>query len=117
MRAMSEKIKKKTPEQKEQAPSEMEMLLPWHATGILNARDARCLDRALAGDLELARQYAAIRQECAEIIRLNEHLGAPPPRVMQKLFAAIDGEMSRHRPIGLPSKNSGQKKQKKSPPI
>jgi anti-sigma factor RsiW len=76
----------------EQEPSEMEMLLPWHAAGTLNARDARRVDEALARDPELARQYAAIREEYAETIDLNEGLGAPSARAMQKLFAAIDAE-------------------------
>jgi anti-sigma factor RsiW len=76
----------------EQDPSEIEMLLPWHAAGTLNSRDARRVDEALAGDPELARQYAAIREECAETIDLNESLGAPSARAMRKLFAAIDAE-------------------------
>jgi len=76
----------------DQEPSEIEMLLPFHAAGTLNARDARRVDEALAGDPELARQYAVIREEYAETIHLNESLGAPSARAMQKLFAAIDGE-------------------------
>src|SRR5882724_7968077 len=79
----------------EQAPSEIEMLLPWHAAGTLNARDARLVDDALARDPELARQYAVIREEYAETIGLNESLGAPSARAMHKLFAAIDGEPAR----------------------
>jgi hypothetical protein len=68
------------------------MLLPWHAAGTLNARDARRVEEALARDPELARQYAVIREEYAETIHLNESLGAPSARAMQKLFAAIDAE-------------------------
>jgi anti-sigma factor RsiW len=79
----------------EQEPGELEMLLPWHAAGTLNARDARRIDEALARDPELARQYAAIREEYAETIDLNESLGAPSARAMQKLFAAIDAEPAR----------------------
>ena len=71
------------------------MLLPWHAAGTLNARDARRVDEALARDPELARQYAVIREEYAETIDLNESLGAPSARAMQKLFAAIDAEPER----------------------
>src|SRR6266496_4527766 len=82
----------------EQEPSEIEMLLPWHAAGTLNARDARRVEEALARDPELARQYAVIREEYAETIHLNESLGAPSVRAMQKLFAAIDGE-----PVRKPS--------------
>ena len=79
----------------EQEPSEIEMLLPWHAAGTLNARDARRVEEALARDPELARQYAVIREEYAETIDLNESLGAPSARAMQKLFAAIDAEPAR----------------------
>ena len=82
----------------DQEPSEIEMLLPWHAAGTLNARDARRVEEALARDPELARQYAVIREEYAETIHLNESLGAPSARAMQKLFAAIDGE-----PVRKPS--------------
>lgn len=76
-------------------PSEIEMLLPFHAAGTLSARDARRVEDALASDAELARQYAVIREEYAETISLNESLGAPSMRAMQKLFAAIDGEPER----------------------
>ena len=82
----------------EQDPSEMEMLLPWYAAGTLNARDARRVEEALARDPELARQYAVIREEYAETIHLNESLGAPSVRAMQKLFVAIDAE-----PVRKPS--------------
>jgi hypothetical protein len=82
----------------DQEPSEIEMLLPFHAAGTLSARDARRVDEALASDPDLARQYAVIREEYAETIHLNESLGAPSARAMQKLFAAIDGE-----PVRKPS--------------
>ena len=82
-------------------PGEIEMLLPWHAAGTLNARDARRVEEALARDPELAKQYAVIREEYAETIHLNESLGAPSVRAMQKLFAAIDGE-----PVRKPSLTS-----------
>ena len=80
---------------REQEPGEIELLLPWHAAGTLNARDARKVDEALARDPELARQYAVIREEYTETIDLNESLGAPSGRAMQKLFAAIDAEPAR----------------------
>ena len=82
----------------EQEPSEIELLLPWYAAGTLNARDMRRVEEALAADADLARQYAEIQSEYAETIALNETLGAPSVRAMQKLFAAIDGE-----PVRKPS--------------
>jgi anti-sigma factor RsiW len=90
----------------EQEPSEIEMLLPWHAAGTLNARDARRVEEALARDPELAKQYAAIQQEYTETIDLNESLGAPSARAMQKLFAAIDGEPAR-KPSGSLNLSAG----------
>ncbi|MBR0798469.1 hypothetical protein JQ615_24075 [Bradyrhizobium jicamae] len=76
----------------DQQPGEIEMLLPWHAAGTLNSRDARRVEDALARDSALAIQYDVIREEFAETIHLNESLGAPSARAMQKLFAAIDAE-------------------------
>ena len=93
MMAMSKKLLEE--------PSEIEALLPWHAAGTLNARDARRVEEALARDPDLARQFAVIREEYAETIHLNESLGAPSARAMQKLFAAIDGE-----PVRKPSLTS-----------
>jgi anti-sigma factor RsiW len=83
----------------EQEPGDIEALLPWHAAGTLSARDTRRVEDALARDPSLARQYAAIQEEYAETIALNESLGAPSSRAMHKLFAAIDAEPAR-RPSG-----------------
>jgi len=83
---------------REPEPDEIELLLPWHAAGTLNPRDARRVDEALARDAGLARQYAVIREEYVETIVLNESLGAPSARAMHKLFEAIDSE-----PAGRPS--------------
>jgi hypothetical protein len=94
---------------REQEPGEIEMLLPWHAAGTLNARDSRRVDEALGRDPELARQYAVIREEYAESIHLNENLGAPSARAMQKLFAAIDAEPARkpHASLNLAARFTG----------
>jgi anti-sigma factor RsiW len=85
----------------DQEPSDVELLLPWHAAGTLNARDARRVEEALSGDTELARQYAVIREEYVETIHLNESLGAPSIRAMQKLFADIDQEPVRTAPTSV----------------
>jgi anti-sigma factor RsiW len=93
----------------EDEPSELELLLPWHAAGRLSARDARRVEEALALDPALARHYAVIREEYAETIALNESLGAPSGLAMQRLFAAIDAEPQR-RPratAGLAARLSG----------
>jgi hypothetical protein len=80
---------------KEPERHELEALLPWHATGTLNRRDSDRVERALEGDRELARRYDLVREELAETIHLNETLGAPSARAMEKLFAAIDAEEAR----------------------
>ena len=85
----------------EQEPSEIELLLPWHAAGTLNARDTRRVEDALARDPELARQFAVIQNEYAATIGLNESLGAPSARAMQKLLDAIDREPARAAPASL----------------
>lgn len=86
--------------QKEQeAPqSDIETLLPWHAAGTLSRRDAQRVDDALKRDPELARRYELVREELGETIHLNETLGAPSARAMEKLFAKIDAE-PRRKPV------------------
>src|SRR5215510_7090925 len=70
----------------------IERLLPWHAAGTLSRREADLVERALAGDTELAQRYDLVRQELAETIHLNKTLGSPSECTMEKLFAAIDAE-------------------------
>jgi hypothetical protein len=86
---------------KERERHEIESLLPWHAAGTLDRRDLERVERALAEDGELAQRYELVREELAETIRLNEGLGAPSARAMDKLFAAIDAEERRapRRPL------------------
>jgi hypothetical protein len=76
---------------------EIEELLPWHAAGTLSRRDAQRVDDALARDPELARRYELVREELGETVHLNESLGAPSGRALDKLMAAIDAEPSRAR--------------------
>jgi anti-sigma-K factor RskA len=77
---------------KEPERHEIEALLPWYAAGTLSRRDADRVEQALASDRELARRYDLVREELAETIHLNETLGAPSARAMEKLFAAIGAE-------------------------
>jgi anti-sigma-K factor RskA len=71
---------------------DIEALLPWHAAGTLSRRDSDRVEQALASDRELARRYELVREELNETIHLNETLGAPSARAMEKLFSAIDAE-------------------------
>jgi anti-sigma factor RsiW len=70
----------------------IEDLLPWHAAGTLSRRDTQRVEEALARDPELARRYELVREELAGTVELNETLGAPSARAMEKLFAKIDAE-------------------------
>jgi hypothetical protein len=80
----------------EEAPQgDVEALLPWHAAGTLSRRDAQRVEEALARDPELARRYDLVREELGETIHLNETLGAPSARAMEKLFTKIDAEPAR----------------------
>jgi hypothetical protein len=74
---------------------DIEALLPWHAAGTLEARDADLVRKAIAGDRQLARHFYVVREELNETILLNETLGAPSARAAEKLFTAIDAEPSR----------------------
>jgi len=80
---------------------ELETLLPWHAAGTLNRRDAERVEKALAADRELMRRFDLAREELNETIHLNESLGAPSARAMEKLFAAIDAEPVRRPKVSL----------------
>jgi len=76
---------------------DLEVLLPWHAAGTLSRRDAERLETALATDEDLSRQYAIVREELGETIHLNETLGAPSIRAMERLLCGIDAESNAGR--------------------
>ena len=80
----------------------IEELLPWHAAGTLERRDAERVEAALKRDPELARRFEMVRDELGATIQLNETLGAPSARAMTDLFAKIDAEPKRTpRALGL----------------
>jgi hypothetical protein len=72
--------------------NDLELLLPWHATGTLDRHDAERVERALAADRALLESFAFAREELAGTILLNESVGASSARMMEKLFAAIDAD-------------------------
>ncbi len=90
----------------ERERQEIEELLPWHAAGTLNRADAARVEDALAKDPALAKSYALVREELSSTIQLNESLGAPSARAMEKLFAKIDAEPARAH---TPSFNLGER--------
>jgi hypothetical protein len=71
---------------------EIQSLLAWHAAGTLSRRDAQKVEQALASDPDLASQYALVQEELVETIGVNESLGAPSARAMQKLMADIEAD-------------------------
>ena len=73
-------------------PTEVEALLPWYAAGTLRRRDRQRVEEALRSDPDLARHAELVREELAETIYLNESLGVPSARAMDRLMAAIDDE-------------------------
>jgi hypothetical protein len=76
---------------------EIEALLPWHAAGTLSRRDAQRVEAAIEEDRDLARQFELVREELSETIHLNETLGAPSARAMERLLAGIEAEGVRPR--------------------
>src|SRR5262249_35775398 len=82
---------------KETERREIEALLPWHAAGTLNRRDAQRVEAAIEQDRDLARQFELAREEMGETIHLNETLGAPSARAMEKLLAGIEAEPKRRQ--------------------
>ena len=82
-------------------PSEIELLLPWHAAGVLDDREARQVEAALASDPELARRYEWVREEFAQETYVSEAMGEPSTRDVDVLFAKIDAEPARRRPASI----------------
>jgi hypothetical protein len=76
---------------------DIEALLPWHAAGTLSRRDAQRVEAALKDDRDLARQFELVREELGETIHLNETLGAPSARAMERLLAGIEAEGAKGR--------------------
>ncbi len=85
----------------EQERRDIEDLLPWYAAGTLDRRDMRRVEDAIARDPALARKYESVLEELAGTVELNETLGGPSIRAMEKLFANIDAEPAR-RPVRTP---------------
>lgn len=69
---------------------EVEELLPFYANGRISAADRARVEAALANDAELAARLEIVREDMAETAILNEALGAPSPRVLDRLMAGIE---------------------------
>lgn len=75
--------------------AELELLLPFYATGRISAADKARVEAALAADAELALRLDIVRDDMAETTLLNESLGAPSPRVLDRLMAGVEAEPRR----------------------
>jgi hypothetical protein len=71
---------------------EIEALLPWHAAGTLDARDAKRVDEALARRPELGVSLAVVHEDRDETIAMNERLGAPGAAAWARVLAAAKAE-------------------------
>jgi hypothetical protein len=77
--------------------AELELLLPFHATGTLSNRDASCIERGLAAVPALAERYRQIQSERVEIVRLGDSLGNPSDRPLARLLATVTGSCASKR--------------------
>ncbi|MGI9410350.1 MAG: hypothetical protein ACR2OV_09780 [Hyphomicrobiaceae bacterium] len=71
---------------------EIEMLLPWYATGKLDAKDRDRVEHYLADHGDMRVQLEIIRDEQLETISANELLGAPVAGALDRLRTAVAAE-------------------------
>lgn len=71
---------------------DIEMLLPWYATGTLEPEEKARVDAYLADHPEVARQLDLVAEEMDQTIRVNEALGAPAPGALDRLMADVRAE-------------------------
>ena len=93
-------------------PDAIRALLPWYANGTLGAQDRRRVEEALARDTTLVAELAAIREEAAETIHLNETLGAPSSQAMHSVsIAAVGAAMGARGPAPTPRRESSRQEE------
>jgi anti-sigma factor RsiW len=68
---------------------EIEMLLPWYATGKLDASDRARVEGYLATHPEVARQLDLVRAEREEAVAGNEALGWPSAAATERLMVLL----------------------------
>jgi anti-sigma factor RsiW len=78
---------------------EIEMLLPWYATGQLGRADRERVESYLAGHPEMLRQLDLVRTERDETVAANESLGAPSAGAIDRLMAALPSTRGRRTPF------------------
>ncbi len=80
---------------KTEHPDAFEALLPWYATGRLNAQDRADVAAALEQREDLALQLRLIEEDREATIRLNQDLGSPGGPVWERIAATIGAEPRR----------------------
>jgi hypothetical protein len=78
-----------TAEEMERA--EIEMLLPWYATGRLSRADMATVESYLARNPQVARQLDLVRDEQEQTVAANEASGWPSAGALDRLMAALPG--------------------------
>jgi anti-sigma factor RsiW len=68
---------------------EIEKLLPWYVMGRLDDADAARVERCLARDPELEKQFRLIRDEHDQSLRGNEAIADRPARNVDRLLADV----------------------------
>jgi hypothetical protein len=68
---------------------EIELLLPWYATGRLGNADMAKVESYLARHPEVARQLGLVRDEQEQSVTANEALGSPSAGAIDRLMAAL----------------------------
>ncbi len=81
-----------TIEKSDRETSDIEGLLPWYATGKINAADKARIERALLTDPEIARRLAIVREEMGEVAMLNERIAGPSSKALDRLMLAVASE-------------------------
>ncbi len=72
--------------------AEIELLLPWYATGRLDAADAARVEAFLATHPEMRRQLALVREEQDQTVHANEALHSSSRGSLDRLMASVAGE-------------------------
>lgn len=68
---------------------EIEMLLPWYATGRLDRNDMAKVERYLARHPQLSQQLEMVRTEQEQTVAANEALGSPSAGAIDRLMASL----------------------------
>jgi hypothetical protein len=70
-------------------------LLPWYASGKLDAADTARVEAALAVDASLRDELEIVREDQAASLELADRMPAPSPRVLDELMRKVDAEPAR----------------------